>query len=236
MGLTPAAVDKELLELMKSAGFNEVDIGVESVCDPVLKSLSKDFKVADVLNTASLLKEKKMPATWFIMLGAPEETRETVSMTLNSVSKIISKWDLVFVSTGIRIYNGSSFAKEIVKQTKDRSDDNFMHPVKIEPPGISLEDIHQITRRFSFCHPNFYFYDREHFTPAWQLIFSNFLLKIFRSRQPVWRLLILIKKSELVLGISLAKRLLYDLKAALPGFKSVRAKGFTLVSIIPKTS
>ncbi len=54
--------------------------------------------------------------------------------------------------------------------------------------------------------------------------------------QPLWRLLILIKKSELVLGISFVKRLLYDLKAVLPRFKSMRKKGFTLVSIIPKTA
>jgi len=31
MGLSPSAVDEELLDLMKSAGFNEVDIGAESV-------------------------------------------------------------------------------------------------------------------------------------------------------------------------------------------------------------
>ena len=45
MGLSPAAVDEELLDLMKSAGFNEVDIGAESVCDKILESLSKDFKL-----------------------------------------------------------------------------------------------------------------------------------------------------------------------------------------------
>ena len=46
MGLSPAAVDEELLDLMKSAGFNEVDIGAESACDSILESLAKDFKLA----------------------------------------------------------------------------------------------------------------------------------------------------------------------------------------------
>ena len=59
MGLSPAAVDEELLDLMKSAGFNEVDIGAESACDAILESLSKDFKRSDVINTANLLKEEK---------------------------------------------------------------------------------------------------------------------------------------------------------------------------------
>src|SRR5512133_192323 len=32
MGLSPAAIDEELLDLMKNAGFNEVDVGAESAC------------------------------------------------------------------------------------------------------------------------------------------------------------------------------------------------------------
>ena len=101
MGLSPAAVDEELLNLMKNAGFNEVDIGAESACDEVLQSLAKNFKRADIIHTAHLLKKKNIPATWFIMLGAPAETRETVLDTLNTMGRITSKWDLVFVSTGV---------------------------------------------------------------------------------------------------------------------------------------
>src|ERR1039458_7066566 len=97
-----AAVGEELLDLMKSAGFNEVDIGAESACDEVLESLAKDFKRSDVLNIAYLLKKKKIPATWFIMLGAPAETRESVFETLKTMVRVASKWDMVFVSTGIR--------------------------------------------------------------------------------------------------------------------------------------
>ena len=84
--------------------------------------------------------------------------------------------------------------------------DNFLHPVKIEPEKISLEDIHSIAKRFSFRFPNFYFYEKEHIIPGWLLITGNFLLKIFHSRQPVWRLLILLKRIERILGISLVKK------------------------------
>lgn len=234
MGLTPAAVDLELLDLMKCAGFNEVDIGVESVCDTILESLSKNFKLADVIKTANLLKKKKIPATWFIMLGAPAETRETVLETLNSVRRIISKWDLVFVATGVRVYNGSPFAKEMIRQDIHCTDDNFLHPVKIEPEKISLKDIHTIAKRFSFRYPNFYFYEEEHITPGWLLITGNFILKVFHSRQPVWRLLILLKKIELVMGIRLLKRGISELKTSFSNNKSRRENGFSLISIINK--
>ena len=196
MGLTPAAVDEELLDLMKLAGFNEVDIGVESTSDIVLESLAKDFKLTDIIKTANLLKEKRIPATWFIILGAPVETRETVFKTLNSLRRIISKWDLVFVSTGVRVYNGSPYANEMFKKDNQCSTDNFFRPAKIEPEKISLEEIRAIAKSFSFRYPNYYFYEKEHITPGWLLITGNFLLKMFRSRQPVWRLLILLKMME----------------------------------------
>jgi len=229
MGLSPAAVDEELLDLMKSAGFNEVDIGAESACDEVLESLAKNFKRSDVLNIANLLKKKKIPATWFIMLGAPAETRETVLETLKTMGRVASKWDMVFVSTGIRVYNGSPLAEEIRKHDIHCTGDNFLHPVKIEPEKISLSDIHTIAKRFSFRNPNFYFYEKEHIIPGKILRIGNLLIKLIHSRQPVWRLLLLLKRIELVMGISLVKRGVFELKRFSNEKKSRKINGFSLI-------
>lgn len=229
MGLTPAAVDEELLDLMKNAGFNEADIGAESVCDEILQCLAKDFKRTDILNTANLLRKKKIPATWFIMLGALAETRETVLETLNTIGRVASKWDLVFVSTGVRVYNGAPIAEEIMKYDIHCTGDNFLHPVKIEPEKISLEDINSITKQFSFRFPNFYFYEKEHITPGWLLIIGNLILKVFNSRQPVWRLLILLKWIEWALGLNLVKRVIYQLKTSTNEMKSGKTRGFSLI-------
>src|ERR1035437_4893970 len=229
MGLSTAAVDEDLLNLMKSAGFNEMDIGAESACDEVLESLAKNFKCSDVINTANLLKKKKIPVTWFIMLGAPAETKESVLETLNTIRRVASKWDLVFVSTGVRVYNGSPLAKEIMKHDLHCRDDNFLHPVKIEPEKIGLADIHTISKRYSFRFPNFYFYEKEHITPGYILIIGNLLLKLFHSRQPVWRLLILLKRIELVLGIGLVKRGVFELKMSLFDKKDQKINGFSLI-------
>ena len=230
MGLSPAAVDEELLDLMKSAGFNEVDIGAESACDSILKSLFKDFKRSDVISTANLLKKKKIPVTWFIMLGALAETRETVLETLNTMGRLASKWDLVFVSTGVRVYNGSPLAEEIRKHDIPCTSDNFLRPVKIEPEKIGLADIQTIAKRYSFRFPNFYFYEKEHIIPGWILIIGNFLLKAFHSRQPVWRLLVLLKRIEWALGIGLVKRGIYELKTGTNNKKSRITNRFSLIT------
>ena len=229
MGLSPAAVDEELLDLMKSAGFNEVDIGAESACDEVLVSLDKDFNRSDVLNIANLLKMKKIPVTWFIMLGALAETRETVFITLNTMGRVASKWDIVFISTGIRVYNGSPLSNEILKNDIHCMADNFLHPVKIEPAKISLADIHEIAKRFSFRFPNFYFYEKEHIIPGPVLRTGNFLLKLFHSRQPVWRLLLLLKWIEWMTGISLLKRGVFEIKRFSNERKSRKTDGFSLI-------
>ncbi|MGA2405808.1 MAG: radical SAM protein [Bacteroidales bacterium] len=229
MGLSPASVDEELLDLMKNAGFNEVDIGAESVCDEILVNLAKDFKHEDVINTANLLKKKKIPATWFIILGATSETQETVLKTLNTLGKVASKWDLVFVSSGIRVYNGAPLAEELMKNGVYRTNDSFLHPVKIEPEKISLEEIHLIAKRYSFRFPNFYFYEKEYIIPGWLLITGNFLLKVFHSRQPVWRLLILLKRIERIMGIGLVKRVFYELNLNPYYEKNGGINGFSLI-------
>jgi radical SAM superfamily enzyme YgiQ (UPF0313 family) len=229
MGLSPAAVDEELLDLMKSAGFNEVDIGAESACDSILESLFKNFKRSDVISTANLLKKKKIPVTWFIMLGALAETRETILETLNTMGRLASKWDLVFVSTGVRVYNGSPLAEEIRKHDIHCTSDNFLHPVKIEPEKIGLADIHTIAKRYSFQFPNFYFYEKEHIIPGGLLVIGNFLLRAFHSRQPVWRILILLKRIGWVLGIGLVKRGVFELKMSLLDNKDRKTNGFSLI-------
>jgi radical SAM superfamily enzyme YgiQ (UPF0313 family) len=234
MGLTPGAVDEELLDLMKSAGFNEVDLGAESACDEILKSLTKDFKRDDIIKTATLLKRKKIPVTWFIMLGALNETRETVFETLNTIGSVASKWDLVFISTGIRVYNGAPIAEEIMKYDTLCTSDNFLYPVKIEPQKICLADIHSIAKDYSFRFPNFYFYEKEHIISGWLLITGNIILKVFHSRQPVWRLLILLKRIERGLGISLIKRRIYELSKSRNKRNNREKNGFSLISILHK--
>ncbi len=230
MGLSPLVIDEELLDLMKNAGFNEADIGAESACDEILESLAKEFKRADVENAAKLLRQKKMAVTWFIILGAPAETRETVYETLNTIGRIASKWDLVFISAGIRAYNGAPVSDELMKQNFRCTEDNFLRPVKIEPSKIRLEEIQAIAKSFSCRFPNFYFYEKEHIIPGRILIIGNFLLRIFRSSQPVWRLLIFLKMIERVLGLNLIKKYLYELKKNAGVKQKQIPNGFSIIS------
>ena len=229
MGLTPSAIDEELIGLMKRAGFNEADVGADSACDEILENLGKSFRYSEILRASEILKKEKMPVTWFIILGAPGETRNTVIESLNNIGKIAAGRDLVFISTGIRVYNGAPLSGEIVNQYGNYSSDNFLKPVKIEPERISLDEIHAIAKDFSFRFPNFYFYEKDNIIPGWLLITGNLLLKALHSRQPVWKLLILLRRIEKLSGIALFKKILYSAakrssKQNSLGFTTIRYK------------
>ena len=48
------------------------------------------------------------------------------------------------------------------------------------------EDIHEISKRFLFRFPNFYFYQKENITPGWILVFGNLLLKAAVHGLCIW--------------------------------------------------
>ncbi len=63
----------------------------------------------------------------------------------------------------------------------------------------------------------------------WLLILGNFLLKMFHSRQPVWRLLILLRRIERALGLLYLKRGIHALKMG-SGIRKYRvSNGFSLI-------
>jgi hypothetical protein len=132
------------------------------------------------------------------------------------------------VSTGVRVYNGSPLAYELRKNNKESTNDNFLQPVKIEPENISLDDIHKIANEFSFRYPNFYFYEKNKIIPEWLLAVANRMLMLFNSRQPVWRMLIFLKKAEKILGITLMKKVLCTLKTD-TDFKFRYKTGFSMI-------
>jgi hypothetical protein len=110
------------------------------------------------------------------------------------------------------------------------TDDNFLHPVKIEPEQISLEEIHSIAKEYSFSFPNFYFYEKEHIIPGYLLLTGNFILKIFRSKQPVWRMLIFLRMIQKWVGISFIKKFIYSSKIRLYSQSGSKLTGFSLVN------
>ncbi|MFH1771812.1 MAG: radical SAM protein [Candidatus Omnitrophota bacterium] len=212
LGLNPGAVDEELVDLMKEAGFEEVDLSAESLCDETLKGLGKNYVKSDVIRAGRLLSEKNIFITWYFLLGAPNETEQSLKETINSAVDTAFGRDLINFCIGIRLYKGSPLADEAYKENPSITKDNFLHLVRLEPDKISLQEIRQHVKRLSFRYANIYVNDEDETTPAFVLMLGTKLFKIFGIKRPVWTWFIILRKIETALGIRAVKKWVWERK------------------------
>ncbi|MBE9573255.1 MAG: radical SAM protein [Proteobacteria bacterium] len=212
MGVNPGAVDRELADLMKRVGFRDVDLGAEAGCDAMLRSLGKNFNKDDLLRAGKILHERGIPITWYLLVGAPGETDQTLKETFETTNRAASKWDLVNIGVGIRVYNGAPIANRMRRETPSCTNDNFLKPVHYSPEAITLDAVKAITKRIALKHPNYFMYDEDENTPPIVLMIGTGLLKIFAPKQPIWKLHICLRTLQKMLGISFLKRVLFDHK------------------------
>jgi hypothetical protein len=208
MGLNPGSVDEELVDLMKQAGFKEVDLGIESCSNTTLRSLGKNFRKDDVLKTAALFHTNGIPLKWFILIGAPDETLDTIKETFQTIDNAASSWNLIIVGIGIRVYNGSPLSINMMKDKSCRVNDNFFRPTTYQCKELNIESIKRLTKKHALHNTNYFMYDEDEETPLILLRFSTLFMKYFFPRQPVWRLFILMRKIQKAFGILFIRSLM----------------------------
>ncbi|MFC1823929.1 B12-binding domain-containing radical SAM protein [Thermodesulfobacteriota bacterium] len=201
LGLNPSAVDEELVKLMQRVGFQDVDLGAESGCNQTLLGLGKNFRQEDVLKAGKLLNQANIPTTWYLLLGAPGETEDTLHETLETIGKAASPWDLVVIGIGIRVYKGAPVTKTLQASIREGISDNFLRPVFFEPEAIDMETIKAITKRAYHRYPNFLMYSENSQYPEVILKATSIILKWFFPRQPMWRVYIFVRKILKALGV-----------------------------------
>ena len=76
-------VDPEMLEAMKKAGCWQIDYGVESGNDRVLKTIKKGFTTKQALEGFTLTRKHGINARSNFILGLPGDTLETIEDTIN---------------------------------------------------------------------------------------------------------------------------------------------------------
>ncbi len=209
MGLHPKYVDEELVGLMKEAGFTEVDLGAESACDATLEGLGKNYTAREVVRAGALLRARKIPVTWYLLLGGPNETAETLRETFDTVNRAADPWDLINIGVGLRVYNGALVADELRRRNPACTSDNFLTPVHYEPAALSLDEVKRIVKTEALRRPNFFMYDEDEDMPAFAVRCGMTLLRILKIRHPFFRLYILMRKTQAWLGIARLKQMAY---------------------------
>jgi radical SAM superfamily enzyme YgiQ (UPF0313 family) len=152
--LNPRFVDEPLLSAMGRAGFSGIGITAESVSDPVLAGLGKQYRSDDVHRAAETVSRCSLPCVWIFMFGGPGETPDTVRETLRFAGEKVRPSDVVFMNFGIRIYPGT----ELERIARDEgvlqvAGVEMLKPVFYLSPQVNREWLAAELDRFLANHP-----------------------------------------------------------------------------------
>lgn len=89
-------LDLETMKKMKKAGFIHLSFGVESGSQKILDVLRKGTKVKQIENAFALCEKVGIAGRANIMVGSPEETKETIKETIDLIKRI--KADFIYLS------------------------------------------------------------------------------------------------------------------------------------------
>ena len=119
-------VDEELAQLMAEAGCVEASVGFESGSALVLSGMNKRFSTEDVRRVCETLGRYGVHRMGFLMLGGPDETKESAVESLEFADSL--NLECMKVTVGIRIYPYTALAKTAVDEGLISPDDDLLLP------------------------------------------------------------------------------------------------------------
>ena len=115
-------ISKEVVMLMKEAGFVHVLFGLESGSESVMKLMKKGLTQKAVRHGRKLFSETGIKATTFLITGLPGETKETIDETIDFVQELQGIQYIYYDDIGVAgIYPGTelfTLAKEAKMELK----------------------------------------------------------------------------------------------------------------------
>ena len=130
----PRNVGEDLVRAMAAAGCVEASVGFESGCGTVLRGMNKHFTPDEVRRTLDLLARHRIRRIGFLLLGGPDETRETVEQSIAFARSL--DLDGLKVTVGIRIYPDTPLARRAVEDGLAAPDDDLLRPTFYLAPGL----------------------------------------------------------------------------------------------------
>ncbi len=154
MGINPAQVSAHLLELMKRAGFRQIDCTPDSASPQMLRRLGKNFSLAQLRRAARQIRLADIPAMWFFLLGGPGETARTIEESFSFIDEFINPLDMVHLTSGLRIYPGTPLQRIAVTQGVVSADDSLLEPRYYVSPELGEAHLNELLRRAVSTRPN----------------------------------------------------------------------------------
>jgi len=109
---SPKPFDAELARLMKRAGCQGINFGIDSLDDEQLIRIGRNHTFGDIQQLIKYLKDEKLNYIFDLLIGGPGETEETVKTSFDRIRKL--NIPLVGISVGVRVYPGTPLARLIL--------------------------------------------------------------------------------------------------------------------------
>jgi anaerobic magnesium-protoporphyrin IX monomethyl ester cyclase len=141
-------VDREMLGTLKQAGCVELQIGVESGDEAVLKGIDKELKIDTIRHAFRITKEAGLNTKAFFMIGNPGETPETIRKTIDLAKELeptYAMFSVLIPFPGIPTYDEYK-ARGFIK-TFDWSKYNWYSDPVFETDTLSAKDMVALRRR-----------------------------------------------------------------------------------------
>jgi len=193
MGINPGNTSKKLFDLMMEAGFSQIDCTPDSASPRMLKILKKNFTLYQLIKTAKLISDNKLPTMWFFLFGGPGENEETFAETFDFIDKYINPEDMVHMTAGLRIYPGTNLHKIAIKEGILQPEDTILKPVYYFSPELGMEKLSHMIKEAAknrhFCVPS-----HESAPPKEMLLKALELQSKMIVKEPLFRILLRLRK------------------------------------------
>lgn len=158
-------IDSEIVQAMKRAGCEFIDLGVESGSNRILQNIKKDITVEQAIEAVKIIKKAGIGLKIFIMHGLPGETCEDIRQTVFLSRYLCHKLKADGATQGITIiYPGTELEK--IAKSQGTFPENFSwskyyfrdknyppltndcpHMPIFEQPGLNYEQVFQCVKK-----------------------------------------------------------------------------------------
>jgi radical SAM superfamily enzyme YgiQ (UPF0313 family) len=132
--LYPHQVSPQLVAAMARAGCVEVSLGFESGNEQMLQRLNKRFTCDELRQISAMLADAGIRRFGFLLLGAPGETRSSVTESLDFAEDL--DLETVRVTVGIRIYPETPLAETAAAEGLIKPGEDLLRPSFYLAPDV----------------------------------------------------------------------------------------------------
>jgi radical SAM superfamily enzyme YgiQ (UPF0313 family) len=137
--LAPTKLPQNYCRILREAGMTHAEFGTDALCDAMLASYQKPFRVDDVFEAHSAALDAKLHVAHYILLGGPGETSDTVGETLTNAAKLART--VIFFFCGIRIYPHTQIYDRALREGQISESDDLLEPAFYQSRFIKSEEI-----------------------------------------------------------------------------------------------